>query len=141
MEKGTLTELIMDLFAAIQGLSGYQIPATLPDVHLLAPNIIQEMICRGPCGVRAFFLPGRGIFLNKGVVDPQKDAFNKSILLHELVHFVQDNSGKFESVPDKCDRWYSKELEAYHIQNAYLKTQGEPRRFAMDSLPQMCADR
>jgi hypothetical protein len=141
MDKGPLAELVMDLFAAIHGLSGYQIPTIMPDVQLLAPQHIQEMICKGPCGVRAFFLPEKGIFLNQGVVDPHKDAFNRSILLHELVHFVQLVSGKFETVTDKCDRWYSKELEAYQIQNAYLKTQGEPRRFAMDSLPQMCADR
>ena len=69
------------------------------------------------------------------------DAFARSVVLHELVHHLQHVTGKFDMVADTCDRWYSKEREAYVIQNAYLQQQGEPRRFLLASLPHMCGDR
>lgn len=140
MGNTALTDLVAELFAAIKLLSGYPVPDILPDVHVVSPAEIQSMLCKGPCGIKAFYLPGKGIFVSENE-DPTRDASTRSILLHELVHHVQHLSGRYEAILEPCDRWYSKEREAYQLQNAYLQQQGERRRFALDSLPFMCGDR
>jgi len=140
MQNSPLTELVAELFAAIRLITGYPVPDILPDVHVVPPAEIQAMLCKGPCGIKAFYLPGRGIFVSENE-DPTRDAFTRSILLHELVHHAQHLSGRFEAITEPCDRWFSKEREAYQVQNSYLQQQGERRRFALDSLPFMCGDR
>ena len=104
------------------------------------PLEIQQMICKGNCGIKAFYLPDKGVFVSNAI-GPLEDAFARSVVLHELVHHLQHVTGKFDMVADTCDRWYSKEREAYEIQNAYQQREGEPRRFLLDSLPHMCGDR
>lgn len=140
MGKTTLLDLVAELFAAIKLLSGYPIPEQLPEIHVVSPAEIQRMLCKGDCGIKAFYLPGKGIYLSNAV-GPLDDAFGRSVLLHELVHHVQHVTGRFDGVADTCDRWFSKEREAYQVQNAYLQREGERRRFALDSLPFMCGDR
>lgn len=139
MEKSDLLNLISEMFMTIKLLSGYPVPEKLPEVFIVPIEQIQQMICKGPCQVKAFYLPDKGVFINDQI-DIGQDAFSRSILLHELVHHVQQISGKFETGLNKCDRWYSKELEAYRIQNAYLKQNKEERRFLIDSLPMNCAE-
>jgi len=92
---------------------------------------------KGRARSRRFTCPRKGVFINSEINITQ-DAYSRSILLHELVHHVQEMSGRFESLPTACGRWYSKEFEAYRIQNAYLKEQKEARRFMVDTLPHMC---
>lgn len=140
MDNISLVQVVAELMAAIKLLSGYPIPDQLPDVHIVPPAQIQQMLCKGSCGIKAFYLPGKGVFISDAV-GSLKDTFTRSVLLHELVHHVQHVTGRFEIIPDHCDRWFSKEREAYQVQNAYLQQEGEARRFALDSLPGMCGDR
>ena len=140
MGNATLLDLVPELLVAIKLLSGYPIPERLPEVHLVTPQDIQQMICKGNCGIKALYLPDKGVFVSNAI-GSFDDAFARSIVLHELVHHLQHVTGKFDMVADTCDRWYSKEREAYQVQNAYLQREGEPRRFLLDSLPHMCGDR
>jgi hypothetical protein len=132
--------LAADLFAAIHAIAGYSIPERMPQVHVVPQAQLQAMVCQGACQVKAFYLPEKGVFVNEQL-NFAEDVVARSVLLHELVHHVQHVSGKFEGVPDKCDRWYSKELQAYEIQNAYLRQNKNSTRFVTDSLPGMCVDR
>jgi hypothetical protein len=61
-------------------------------------------------------------------LDLRSDTFNRSILLHELVHHFQASSGRFETLPSECERRNAEELEAYRIQNKYLAFIGNPKR-------------
>lgn len=140
MHKTPLADLVAELFATIKLLSGYPVPERLPEIHIVSPAEIQRLVCKRDCGVKAFYLPDRGVFVSESI-GSLDDAFGRSVLLHELVHHVQHLSGRFDIVTDACDRWFSKEREAYQVQNAYLQREGERRRFALDSLPFMCGDR
>jgi len=135
-----LSSLLVELFLAIKLIAGYPVPQQWPAIQLLDSNAMRAMLCQGPCGdIPAFYLPGRGVFVNARL-DFDNDVSARSILLHELVHHVQELSGKFDRIASQCDRWYSKELEAYSVQNQFLRQSGEKRRYLVDSLPQMCAD-
>jgi hypothetical protein len=140
VETQDLVALVSDLFAVISSVSTYPQPYHLPPVYRRPLPELQAMVCKGPCQVRGFYLPPKGVYLNE-TLDIEHDVVARSVLLHELVHYVQELSGRFNSLPDKCDRWWSREKEAYDIQNAYLRSSGSPRRFALDSLPGMCHDR
>ena len=52
-------------------------------------------------------------------LSPETDLVHRSILLHELVHYLQEINGAGASM-DECDRWLYREREAYRLQNQYL---------------------
>jgi hypothetical protein len=140
VETDEIIDLVSELFAVISSLSTYPQPYHLPPVQLKPIAELQAMVCKGPCQLRGFYLPRKGVFLND-TLDIRNDVLARSVLLHELVHHVQEVSGRFNSLPNQCARWWSREREAYEIQNAYLRASGSPVRFALDSLPAMSCER
>jgi hypothetical protein len=119
---------VAELFTAIRLVSGYPGPATLPEVHAMPRVEMQREVCGGrACGVKAYYHQDRGVFIDEAL-DLQGDAFDRSVLVHELVHHLQKTTGKFDAVPGMCNRRNAQELEAYEIQNRYLAGQGTSRR-------------
>ncbi len=137
MDPNDLYILMNELVAAIHALAGYPVPASLPSVQLAPLAQMQAIVCRGPCGVRGFYTPERGVFINESL-DIKRNVVARSVLLHELVHYVQHVSGKFDGLHGDCYRWFMREREAYDIQNAYLRDNRESTRFHFESVPVMC---
>ncbi|MBX9633322.1 MAG: hypothetical protein K2X67_22560 [Burkholderiales bacterium] len=138
MPAPALVEVVTSLFLTVSQLSGYAGPRELPAVHLLSATEMHEQLCHGSCGVRAFYLDGKGIFIRDDL-DLLNDLKARSILLHELVHHVQHETGKFEAL-DACERWFAREDEAYRIQNAYLASMRSATKFVYDFMPERCRD-
>jgi hypothetical protein len=61
------------------------------------------------------------VLLNAGLDLDQPRG--RSVLLHELVHFLQDRTGRFAELP-ACERHRLRESEAYAVQNRYLRREG-----------------
>jgi hypothetical protein len=140
LDQSALVSLMVELFAAIRLLSAYPAPAVLPEVHSLPQSEIQRRLCNSrPCRVKAFYHPDSGIIVDE-TLDFQNDAFDRSILLHELVHHLQKTTGKYEIVTSFCSRRISEELEAYEIQNRYLSEIHAPRRALVMGWTGKCAD-
>jgi uncharacterized protein DUF6647 len=124
----SLTSLMVELFTAIRLVSGYPSPDVLPPIHRVSVAEMQQQICGGrSCRVRAFYHRDLGVYVDEAL-DIQNNAFDRSILLHELVHHLQKTTGKFEFMPNFCIRRNAEEFEAYEIQNRYLAEQGAPNR-------------
>lgn len=121
-----MEQLVPALLVAIDRLSKYSRPETVPEVRRVARERIAELACIGPCGVRAIYLPGEGVFLDERM-RPEADLFDRSVLLHELVHYVQDLANERAEM-EPCKRWYFRELEAYAIQKRFLMLVGSPVR-------------
>ncbi len=120
MDQSAVVSLMVELFAAIKLVSSYPSPAQLPEVHALPLAEIQRRLCDGKgCRVKAYYHPDLGVIVDE-TLDFEHDAFDRSILLHELVHHLQKTTGKFEPVTSFCSRRITEELEAYEIQNRYL---------------------
>jgi hypothetical protein len=113
-----LASLLRSLFAAIETLSDYRAPATLPPVFELPQSQIEAKVCDQPCNVTAAYLPKRGIYLSDNL-DPTRDPVDRAALLHELVHYLQHGHPKFAGL-SQCERDRAEEQEAYDLQNAYL---------------------
>jgi hypothetical protein len=111
---------MVELFTAIRLVSAYPAPAVLPEVNSVPQSEIQRVLCDSrPCRIKAYYHPDWGVVV-ADTLDFHNDPFDRSILLHELVHHLQKTTGKFEVVTSFCNRRISEELEAYEIQNRYL---------------------
>ena len=140
MDQSALVSLLVELFTAIRLLLAYPAPAVLPEVHALSQSEIQRRLCDSrPCRIKAFYHPDWGVIVDE-TLDFQNDPFDRSILLHELVHHLQKTTGKYQIVASFCSRRISEELEAYEIQNRYLSEVHASRRALAAGWAGKCAD-
>ena len=138
MPTPAVVEIVTSLILTVSQLSSYPAPRELPPIHVLSERELVQRLCEGPCGVQAFYLDGQGIFLRDDL-DIVGDLKARSILLHELVHHAQHESGRFGSL-SACERWLAREDEAYRIQNAYLSRLRTSLRFFFDYVPDRCRE-
>jgi len=137
MDPASLSSLVAELFAAIHLLSGYAPPTVPPVVHVVPQSAIQEQFCRRPCRLRAAYDATLGVFIDENL-DIAKNTFDRSVLLHELVHHVQAVSGRFDMGSSDCMRRNSAEREAYFIQNRYLMAMNTGSRVSMTGWAARC---
>src|SRR5260221_277809 len=119
METSTLSSLVVELFTSIQLLAGYPAPKILPEINVIPHQEIEQRFCAGPCRVMAFYDPAQVVFIDD-TLDIQSVLFARSILLREVVHHLQNVSGKFDAIANKCTQFIFKQKAAYEIQNRYL---------------------
>ncbi len=137
---GVLTEaqLLPALLSALRQLSKYAVPAELPEIYRVTQERLQEMACSGKCAVLGTYRPGEGIYLDERL-NPENSLFDRSVLLHELVHYAQELNGELSDMRP-CDRWYHREQEAYAIQKKFLMLVGSPVRVGYSANQSTCDD-
>jgi hypothetical protein len=128
-EIESMPELVDSLLDTIARMSNYRKPDIAPRVSKVSRAEIERTVCRGACPVKAYHLPEGGIFLDDNL-NPETDLVHRSILLHELVHFLQEVNGQYASM-DECGRWLEREREAYWLQNQYLSLIGDSSSYRM----------
>ena len=127
-----MEDLLPELMNAIARLSNYPVSETLPRVHRVPHEKIEELACGKKCPALGAYRSGEGIYLDE-VLQPETNVFARSVLLHELVHYVQDISADTEN-SESCDRWYQREQEAYAIQERFLALASSEHRVAFSTL-------
>ncbi|MGI9413077.1 MAG: hypothetical protein ACR2PM_05375 [Hyphomicrobiales bacterium] len=120
-----LPKLVSELLAVIAGFGTYASDGNMPQVTLVPHHVLEAEVCGKPCPVYAYFDPKKGILLDRRL-DPVGDVNARSILLHELVHFVQWKTAGRN--PKNCREWLSRESEAYDIQFRWLSRQTKGQR-------------
>jgi len=134
----TESELVPALLSAIDQLSKYPRPTFVAEIFRVPHERLQELACTSKCGVLATYQPGEGIFLDERL-KPETNLFDRSVLLHELVHYVQElNHERGDARP--CERWYYREIEAYAIQKSFLILVGSPVRVGYSAHKSTCED-
>lgn len=131
-------ELMPALAAALDQLSKYPRLVGTPEVRRVPHERIEELVCRSKCAARAVYRPGEGIYLDDKL-HPETNLFDRSILLHELVHYAQDMGGEHGDMKP-CQRWYFREQEAYAIQKIFLGMAGSPTRVGYSAHQSTCDD-
>ena len=127
MTHETLMQLVANLFSIVANLTGQPLVSdALPEVHRVPHAQIEAMACQQTCRVRAIYIPHLGVYIDDNL-DIENNPFDRSILLHELVHHAQAVMGKYEDL-SLCESWKSSEAEAYRIQDAYLARVGSGKR-------------
>lgn len=131
--------LVKSLLSALNQMSKYPKPNELPEIKRVAHQQLEAMICNNsPCGVLASYWHGEGVYLDNHL-KPETNLFARSVLLHELVHYLQDTNDAWSGLRD-CDRWYHRELEAYALQKQFLTIIGSPVRVAYSASGPTCDD-
>lgn len=127
MTHDALTNLVANLFTMVATLTGEPLVAdALPEVHQVPHSQIEAMACQKACRVRAIYIPHLGVYIDDNL-DIEHNEFDRSILLHELVHHAQAVMGKYEDL-SLCQSWKQSEIEAYRIQDMYLARAGSEKR-------------
>ena len=123
-----LEVLILDLLDALDQITKYRIPDVPPTVQKVAHSVVEQYACQKPCAALAVYRAGEGVYLDESMT-PETNVFARSVLLHELVHYVQDMNDELVNLKD-CERWYRREQEAYAIQKRFLEIVGSQIRVA-----------
>jgi hypothetical protein len=116
-----------ELYAALMSwavtLSGYQAPATMPEIVMVPHATLVQKACGGrECKVLGWFPAGNTIYLDNRL-NPERDLFAASVVVHEMVHYLQHESGKFGS-EYSCHSSIQMEREAYGTQREYFLRYG-----------------
>ncbi len=126
------------LLSEIEYLSPYWASKSLPPIALVTQDEINRVVCKKPCAVRAAYIPQRGVLLAESL-DPINTPLDRSILLHELVHYLQEINNRYSEMTP-CKRWFQREHEAYAVQNQYLYKINANRHVGGMLEPSMCKD-
>ena len=102
-------------------LSSYPHPGETPEIIFKPHPFFVDTACNGneKCDVVAWY-NNEGIIFMDNRLEGNTDAFTRSVVVHELVHYLQDISGKHGEMD--CDLYAKREREAYSVQKQYLNT-------------------
>jgi hypothetical protein len=131
-----VTELVSCLVAWVVAFAHAPQPAGLPRVELVSHARLETMVCGEPCPVQGAYGYGDVVYLDDAL-DPMRDLWARSVLVHEIVHYLQESSGRYE----RATRQHAigpREHQAYAIQLAYLQRRGGPPRPGAP-LPEACS--
>jgi hypothetical protein len=134
-----LRDLTRHLLRTAARMTKYARPEALPMVTRVPRRELDRLGCgdTGKCGVSAMYIPERGVLIAEDLT-PETNLFHRSILLHEVVHYLQDVGQELATLA-ACERWYQRELEAYAIQKRYLQDIHSPDRVAYSGARPVCS--
>src|SRR5205085_2163063 len=125
-----------DLYAALLSwavtLSGYPAPSEPPVVVPKPHAFFVEQACNGqPCRVLGWYAGGRNLYVDEKL-DPENDLFASSIVVHEMVHYLQGvargadalQGGAAFSTAPSCEQSVKWEHQAYAVQREYILRYG-----------------
>ena len=127
-----MNELYATLLSWAVTLSGYPAPERPPEVIPQPHSFFVEKACNGrECKVMGWYAGGTAIYIDDRH-DPEKDLLASSIVVHEMVHYLQavargdnlpKNGAAFGSMPT-CQQFVRWEYEAYGAQREYILRYG-----------------
>lgn len=140
-------ELMAWLLSWAVFFTGYSMPDQLPVIQFVPHSFFVQHTCNNvdtpenPCSTRAMYhdkIDGV-IFLDEAFKD-NINGYVKSIIIHEMVHYLQDMSGDWEEIENWqreifCQERQYRQREAYMAQDKYVlsvhnKRRLLPRRYA-----------
>jgi hypothetical protein len=122
MEPAAVKALVAGLLAWISAHTSYAVPGQTPAVAIVPHAYIEALACNGPCEALGVYPDGNIVYIDDALrIDTNVCA--RSVLLHELVHYLQDRKGRFFNL-DPVTRAHAREHEAYAVQKAYLGENG-----------------
>ncbi|MGB8275810.1 MAG: DUF6647 family protein [Alphaproteobacteria bacterium] len=130
MDGMAVKTLVVSLLMWLHGNTPFDIPPGQPEVRFVAHTVLEGMACQGrPCPILGFSPETEPdhIYLDR-TVDVEHKVCERSILLHELVHYLQNHEGRFDDLP-LAQRNQAREREALRVQETYLHQQGRGIRF------------
>ena len=115
-------DLCAILLSWVLALSHYQDIQGCPEIRPASHDWLEQNACHGHrCKVLGWY-PGSGdVIYVDDRMDTEEDLFHTSIVLHEIVHWVQKEEGTLRG---DCESSARAEREAYAIQREFLTRHG-----------------
>ena len=118
-----MQELYAILMSWAVTLSGLPAPEKMPEIALVSHGELVDAACSGrECKVMGWFPPGDTIYLDQRL-NPQDNLLASSIVVHEMVHYLQHQTAAKE-LPFDCVSTIALERQAYGVQREYLLRYG-----------------
>lgn len=118
-----MDELFAVLLSWAVTLSGYGTPAEVPQVAQVSHQYLVQHACGGrECKVMGWFPPGKVVYIDERL-NARDSLVAASIVVHEMVHYLQQQSGKFGDGVD-CHTAIAREREAYAVQREFILRYG-----------------
>lgn len=99
-------------------LSGYPAPDEPPALSFKPHRFFVDRVCGGRECKAVGWYNDQGIVYIDEKYRYDESTFASSLVVHELVHYLQHVSGEFDS--NSCIDSVAREREAYYVQNEYI---------------------
>src|SRR5262245_45424604 len=111
-----MKEWIIYIMSYAAQLSGYPVPDTLPEVQFESESWFSHRACKDhmPCPVLGLYEDGEVVYLRNDLTDAAKDH----VAVHEFVHYLQRESGRFDL--NSCLDTDQREQEAFRVQSRFV---------------------
>ncbi len=121
METAAITGIISALLLYTQqAMHLIEVPFPPPEVRFTTQENIAAKACDIPqCDVEAWFSYQDKVIYLRDDRDIRSDMHARSILLHEIVHYVQEQI-RLPQLGNACSTWKAREIEAHKIQFQWL---------------------
>lgn len=101
-------------------LSDYSEPVQSPQLQYRTHAFFVQEVCGGrECKAVGWYNDQEVVYIDERL-RYSETSFARSLLVHELIHYLQHQSGDFDSL--SCEDSLAREREAYSVQNSYLLT-------------------
>jgi len=128
-----MSDLYATLLSWAVTLSGFPAPAEPPVVIAMPHAFFVQQACHGKeCKVLGWYAGGRNVYIDV-TMDPQNSLFASSIVVHEMVHYLQGvergddqlKQGVAFEVEPTCEQSVHWEHQAYAVQREYILRYGD----------------
>ncbi len=126
MEKfNTFNELIVSLLLWITTHTEYKEPKKFPKIEFVEQKELSKLACGRECEILALTpeFPKYTVYLSK-TLSPMDDICHRGILLHELIHILQDDQDYFIEYDNRTKK-HLREMDALVNHNIYLSQFGK----------------
>ena len=112
-----LDAILTILLSWASHLSGYPMPAELPEVRFEQHEFFVEHVCGSrECEVVGWYNDADIVYIDQKYRNIE-DGFASGLVVHELTHYLQHKSESYNSY--SCEDSVQREREAYAVQNRY----------------------
>ena len=124
MSSEIFRDTIVSLLLYIHTQFGLSDPVKPPIIEVISTQQLEQLACTTSCAdIKGWTTPNNIVYLSNEL--NFAIAFDKSILLHELVHHVQYQYNLNKKTSD-CLTWKSREAQAYQLQIEWLQKNKAP---------------
>ena len=126
MEKfENINELIVALLLWITSHTEYKNPIKYPSIEFIEQKELSQLACKMDCEILAYtpIEPKYKIFLSNKL-DPLNDVCHRGILMHEIIHVLQEEQGVFSDYELRTKK-HMREMEALVNHNIFLSQYGK----------------
>ena len=126
MEKfENINELIVALLLWITSHTEYKNPIKYPSIEFIEQKELSQLACKMDCEILAYtpIEPKYKIFLSNKL-DPLNDVCHRGILMHEIIHVLQEEQGVFSDYESRTKK-HMREMDALVNHNIFLSQYGK----------------